>query len=344
MPDRKNDSEMELGVFGRPAGRSLGAAETIALVLSGLWLGACIVFFLVLGGTDPEAPDALRFVMVLLAVALPVAVIWLAASAARSARVMREESGRLQAALTAMRQSFLEAQHAHVLGPRPADLTQKLEEIAEKQKQTESALATFVSSRPRLENRLASPATTAPREISRTDAETGQASLALGTPLEALAAPVEIDDVIRAVNFPENAEDEEGFAALRRALGDRKVASLIQAAQDVLTLLSQDGIYMDDLRPDRARPEIWRQFALGTRGRTIAALGGVRDRSSLALSAGRMRHDPVFRDAVHHFLRRFDEMLTSVEPRMSDEEIARLGDTRTARAFMLLGRVTHTFD
>jgi hypothetical protein len=25
--------------------------------------------------------------------------------------------------------------------------------------------------------------------------------------------------------------------------------------------MSQDGIYMDDLRPDRSRPEVWRRFA-----------------------------------------------------------------------------------
>ena len=46
--------------------------------------------------------------------------------------------------------------------------------------------------------------------------------------------------------------------ALRMALKDRKVAKLVQASQDVLTLLSQEGIYMEDLRPDMARPEIWR--------------------------------------------------------------------------------------
>jgi len=112
----------------------------------------------------------------------------------------------------------------------------------------------------------------------------------------------------------------------------------------VLTLLSQDGIYMDDLRPDLARPDVWRRFAEGERGRAVAGLGGVRDRSSLALTSGRMRQDPIFRDAAHHFLRRFDEVLTTVAPRLSDEEIAHFGSTRTARAFMLLGRVTHTFD
>jgi len=345
MTDEKQGEQLDLGVFTRSPSRMLGASEIIALVLSGLWLVACLVYFVVLGGGSPDAPDALRFIMVLIAVALPVAVIWLAASAARSARVMREESRRVQSSLNAMRKSFAEAQHAHVLGPRPMDLTRKLEEIAEKQRQTENTLATFVSSRPRLENRLAPPQ---PRVIGgsppQVETDTGQASLALGTPPEALAPPVEPEDLIRAINFPENAEDEEGFAALRRALADRKVASLIQAAQDVLTLLSQDGIYMDDLRPDRARPEVWRRFAQGERGRVISALGAIRDRSSLALSAGRMRQDPIFRDAVHHFLRRFDEVLSTVEPNLSDEQLDLFGATRTARAFMLLGRVTHTFD
>jgi hypothetical protein len=131
---------------------------------------------------------------------------------------------------------------------------------------------------------------------------------------------------------------------LRAALKDRAAAQLIQAAQDVLTLLSQDGIYMDDLRPDRARPETWRQFAEGARGREVAALGGVRDRSSLALTAGRMKQDPIFRDAAHHFLRRFDKNFAEFAARATDGEISSLADTRTARAFMLLGRVAGTFD
>jgi len=118
----------------------------------------------------------------------------------------------------------------------------------------------------------------------------------------------------------------------------------VQASQDVLTLLSQDGIYMDDLRPDMARPELWRRFAAGERGRQIAALGGVRDRSSLALAAARMKRDPIFRDAAHHFLRRFDRMFAAFAEMATDAEISELSDTRTARAFMLLGRVAGTFD
>ncbi|MGB1752204.1 MAG: hypothetical protein ACPHHU_05860, partial [Paracoccaceae bacterium] len=156
--------------------------------------------------------------------------------------------------------------------------------------------------------------------------------------------PLSIDDFIRALNFPETADDEEGFAALRRGLKDRETAILIQAAQDVLTLLSQDGIYMDDLRPDMARPDAWRQFAQGERGRKIAALGGIRDRSSLALTNGRMKQDTIFRDTAHHFLRQFDKVFSKFEKRATDADLSAFSDTRSARAFMLVGRVAGTFD
>jgi hypothetical protein len=101
---------------------------------------------------------------------------------------------------------------------------------------------------------------------------------------------------------------------------------------------------MDDLTPDMARPELWRRFAAGERGRAVAALGGVRDRSSLALTAARMKQDPIFRDAAHHFLRLYDRMFTQFAQTASDAEISQMSDTRTARAFMLLGRVAGTFD
>ena len=56
-----------------------------------------------------------------------------------------------------------------------------------------------------------------------------------------------------------------------------------------------------------------------------------------------MRQDPIFRDAAHHFVRRFDSMLQAFEPNATDQEISALSETRTARAFMLLGRVSGVF-
>lgn len=215
--------------------------------------------------------------------------------------------------------------------------------------------ASAPASGPRATGRDADPAFATSRERAQASAQgpqpprTGerreeQPRLALEPRAEDDSPPLAHADLIRALNFPDSEADAPGFAALRRALRDRRARQLVQASQDVLTLLSQDGIYMDDLHPDRARPEIWRRFAQGERGRAVAALGGIRDRSSLALTAARMREDTIFRDAAHHFLRLFDKTLVAFEPEASDEELVALSDTRTARAFMLFGRVTGTFD
>ena len=214
-------------------------------------------------------------------------------------------------------------------------MEKQLQEIAQSAKNTETAVTGFASRRE--VSRLITPRA-APQVPS------DQPALELGTSSEDMSPPLDRVDLIRALNFPNDEHDTDGFAALRRALQDRGARKLVQASQDVLTLLSQDGIYMDDLHPDPVGPDVWRRFASGERGRSIDVLGAVRDRSSLALAAGRMREDTIFRDSVHHFLRRFDQMLVTFEEHATDTDLLALAETRTARSFMLLGRATGTFD
>lgn len=317
----------------------LSGAERIALVLTLVWFALVIGFFLLIPSSGTGF-DALSVTMALVGIFLPVAMIWVAAVTARTAREMRAEAQALKQSVEAMRAAWVAQQSART----GQSVERKLDEIAAAARQAESAIVTFTTRRdaqatqPSADRKaaLATPRTAALGE--------DQPALALGTPAEDLRAPVSVADFIRAMNFPDSAEDREGFRALRRALEDRTMAKLIRAAQDVLNLLAQDGIFMDDLKPDRARPELWRRFAQGERGREVAALGGVRDRSSLALTSGRMRNDTIFRDAAHHFLRQFDKTFSEFEKNATDQEVVDLADTRTARAFMLLGRVTGTFD
>ncbi|MFV0513451.1 MAG: hypothetical protein ACK5MY_07450 [Jhaorihella sp.] len=334
VPGPEKTRPTQLGVYDRPGRQSLTGIEIAALALSLVWLVGAAGFFMLAPGGQQDGVQGSRFLTVMLTIFMPVAMIWVAATAARASRVMREESRRLQTAIDAIRQTQIAQAQRGAAGTEPS-VSRKLDEIAMATKKTETALATFHTSRRETPRPAAAPAGAAGGD---------QGSLELGTPAEALSPPLPTEDFIRALNFPETAEDEEGFAALRRALRDRKAALLIRAAQDVLTLLSQDGIYMDDLRPDMARPEVWRQFAQGGRGRAVAGLGGVRDRTSLALTSARMKQDPIFRDAAHHFLRRFDQTFAEFEAQASDAEISALGETRTARAFMLLGRVAGTFN
>lgn len=343
MSDKRPEPPVDLGIYSRVNLRDgVDPADKIAIAVSGLWVVFCLLFlaFAGLGGGDSLGP--LRFLILILAVILPVALIWIAAIALKSARIVQEESERLQASMDAMRQIYIaQAQMAATtMGP---NVERKIDEIVKGQKRAEDALASFASSRSQPEPSTARPLS---EQRERAAEPTGelQPALALATPPEAAGAPITVEDLISAMNFPETTDDIAGFAALRRALRDPRVSRLIQASQDVLTLLSQDGIYMDDLSPDRARPEVWRRFAGGERGRTIAGLGGIRDRSSLALTSARMRQDSIFRDTSHHFLRTFDKTFSSVAENLSDSEIAAMAETRTARAFMLLGRVAGMFD
>lgn len=337
-PPKGPPTALDLGLYARSdAGPRITAVEIVAFGVSALWIVA--VIFLGFGRSEGEAaPSGLSQLLSILVVVLPLALIWVAAMAARTARALRQEAARLQASIDAMRAAYVEQQQRQSMEMKP-ELAQKLDDLVAAQQAADTRLATFTTLRVvnPAEIRAAVPPVLAEVDLA-------QPQPALGLVQEVEADPISVADFIRALNFPENEHDKEGFRTLRRALEDRATERLIRASQDVLTLLSQDGIYMDDLRPDRSKSEVWRRFAKGERGRTIASLGGIHDRSSLVLAAGRMRKDPVFRDAVHHFLRHFDRTFMEFEKNASDEEISHLADTRTARAFMLLGRVTGTFD
>ncbi|MEM9581242.1 MAG: hypothetical protein AAF891_11195, partial [Pseudomonadota bacterium] len=223
-----------LGIYDKPKATAITNIEIIAVALSVLWLIGAAVFFLTLPAEPvPGETGGLRFIMTMLAIFMPVAMIWVAATAARSSRVMREESQRLQAAIDAIRQAYVAQSQGRNLATEPS-VTRKLDEIAAAQRKTETTLAKFSTKRD----------TSAPVRKSQPAPEadvvaTDQPSLALGTQAIDITPPLDRIDFIRALNFPENADDKDGFDALRKALKDRKASQLIQAAQDVLTLLSQ---------------------------------------------------------------------------------------------------------
>lgn len=313
----------------------MSPTELIALGLSILWLLACGVYFLVLPpaiNTESGGFDSLRFMMTIMALLLPVAMIWIAAVAAQSSRMMRDESRRLQASVDGMRDVVLADRKERNQGGLNPEVEKTLQDIVRMTKHTENAVAQIA----------ARPVTAVLADVSEEEPE-DQPALALGTPAEALNPPLASIDLIRALNFPDSPDDKEGFSALRRTLEHRDPAQLVQASQDMLTLLSQDGIYMDDLQPEPSRAEFWRRFARGERGRAVSSLGAIRDRSSLALTASRMKEDQIFRDSAHHFLRKFDQLLNRFEPDATDNELLALAETRTARAFMLLGRASGVF-
>lgn len=317
-------------------------AVGVALALTLAWL-AMVAGFWLLSPAAEGPSSALSWLMSAVGVILPVALIWMAAAAAEALGALRAEALHLRAEMDRMRPAVRQPEAAAM--PRSAPVDEVIiDDLPPSPEPPRPAATPAPAPAPRS---APMPRTAAPSRAARpaqaVPAAQQQGSLALDLPGEGRAA-LEADQMIRALNFPEGADDAAGIAALRAALADPVAARVVRAAQDVLTLLARDGIFMDDLATDRARPELWRRFATGERGREVSALGGVRDRTTLALVQDLLRSDTIFRDAAHHFLRQYDRALTAFEPEASDAQLVALAETRTARAFMLLGRAAGTFD
>jgi hypothetical protein len=220
-----------------------------------------------------------------------------------------------------------------VAGVRPPDLSRPLADLAAGQARLEAALARLAAP-PALTER-AGPAVAEPRPtpapvVERTPA--GDAAPALGWA-----------ELVRALDFPRDPDDREGFRALKAAQRQPKLGQTLQAAEDVLNLLSQEGIFVDDLALAEVEPSAWRRFIAGVRGAKVGAVGGITDPHALEV-AGRLMHaDAVFRDTALFFLRRFERVLADHARDADDDAIAALARTRSGRAFMILARSNGTF-
>ncbi len=201
-----------------------------------------------------------------------------------------------------------------------------------------------------LEQFAASPAAVSP--ISPADAPRpaagppdAQPKLPLGGGAAAEPAAINWANVAVALDFPKNADDARGFAALRAAVRHRIVSEVLQGAEDILTILSQESLYMEDLTAAPPPLGVWRAYLEGARGREVAAICGVDDEEAEAKVRKRMQSDPIFRDTAMHLIRRYDSMLRRAFAECrSEAELRAVIDNRTGRAFMLIAKVVGSFD
>ncbi|MDO5630572.1 MAG: hypothetical protein Q4G22_01915 [Paracoccus sp. (in: a-proteobacteria)] len=299
--------------------RQRDGALTVGFALSAVWLLMVLVFWLFGPAGDGTASGLARLVSAI-GVVMPLALIWLAVGLARSIATLRAEADDLRARLAQMR-----AAGGDTIRPATAPATPP----------APAATATPAAAAP------VTPAPPPSAALARVrPADTRQTAMRFDAPE---SVPIDTTDLILALNFPDGPDDLRAIDALRAALRDHDTARLIRAAQDVVTLLAEADLYMDSLRPDPAPPELWRRFADGARGSAVAAIGGIHDETALEIASALLKNDEIFRDSAHHFLRHFDLALTRVISGMSDDDIAELAQTRSARAFMLLGRAAHIF-
>lgn len=300
-------------------GAALGSDEavTIGAILTAIWLLMSGAFWLFGPETDGQVSGLMRLASVL-AVALPVALIWMAVALAGAIAALRTEAAELRLRLGQMREA---AVRGGVVMPAAASVPTP-----------RAPVQATAQTAPRPAPAAARPAVATP--------DGRQTAMRFDAPA---SVAVDSDDLIRALNFPEGPDDVETIAALRAALKDHDTSRVIRSAQDVVTLMSENGLYMDSLAPEEPSPDQWRRFAEGVRGDAMRDMAAIHDEDALALTVAMLKGDEIFRDTAHHFLRHFDLMLTRIGGELDDNQLRRLADTRSARAFMLLGRAANVF-
>lgn len=305
-------------------------AVVVGVAVSAVWLILVLVFF-VLAPDDGAMPSGMGLLSVVSIIG-PLALIWLSVGLGRAVIALRSEAADLRAEMDALRAGNTEKHEAMPPHAAPHRRAQPLQPAVAASHKTIAA-----SPRPR-------PATSPrPTPALQGREDNPQAELALEN-ARPMTTEMDSSEVILALNFPDGPDDHAAVRALRQALRDPVASRLIRAAQDVITLLADRGLYMDDLAPEApADPQLWRRFAAGERGPDLSGMGTIRDKASLEIASQMIREDEVFRDVCHHFLRRFDRCATDIVPMLSDDELAALAYTRSARAFMLLARAAGMF-
>lgn len=363
------------------AERELLAALVVSGLWTLLVLGYGAGFFGVFGGlAAPRTPVFLEVGLFVLALILPLLFVWLCAYLVWNTRTVNYDARELHRIIAGIEESLgrhapvtteqlessvVNGTHAAMLQQRDVlddqftALKAEITELSRRQEELSLALAAQDVERSREKHELAALVATSAREITQKVPQTAQrktrkkpvapaqdeqTALPLESPEFLSPDALRWEDLLRALNFPENGEDKAGFEALRKVLPNRAVALLLQAAEDVLSMLAQEGVYMDDLQPLETDPDAWAAFVAGTRGSEVDSVGAVHDEAALALAKGRMKGDTVFRDATLHFLRQFDGFLQEFSTMSEADDIVNLAVTRTGRAFMLMARASGTFD
>ncbi len=321
------------------------AALFIALFLTAIWGGGiALIYFLYPQIVQEISYDQNLSALVSVGLFLPLILIWIAALLSRSLSAMRKETYMVRKSVERMRKS-IDAQGGEDAETRDRWIQSQLMQITELTKQTDNRVSVLTQKYIEQKGNTPEPRdTVALTKKATVIADEAQADLPLPTELKSSDAPITIRELIKALNFPDNAQDTEGFHVLQRAFKDHTTSKLLHLSQDVLTMLSEDGIYTDDLRVEKPNASVWRSFAKGVRGKEVAALGMVRDRTALTLANTRLKSDTVFRETVHGFLTQFDLILREFEETAEDNELLEMGKTRSAIAFMLMGRVSGAFN
>ena len=302
-------------------------AAISALVLSAVWIGACVGVFVVGSPDEPFliAPSALTAAVVW---AAPVILIWLACatiafSVQTNHRLWQLESQIHSVRLVQASNDDIRSQLASGEGLAITEVAHQPEPVAAAEPPTEppaqEEVFDFVEIEP----------------LPRTEQKTGISKVFEEESLEE-AAVISNSLIIRALNFAEDENDVMGIAAVETAAEDEQIAGVLRSSMQVLQTLVDAGISIDHLQQRLAQPDEWRVTMTDSADTDFAELSSISDRHFVLAARRLVRSNPEFEESAKLFRANAVDFLDRFVDNADDDEIAGLLNTRTYRAFLLL--------
>ena len=152
--------------------------------------------------------------------------------------------------------------------------------------------------------------------------------------------PLTWDLILKALNFPEDKNDHLGFLALNTARKNNSISELLRVSEDLLKLIAQDGIYLDDLKIEPPEVKSWLNFLRPDQNHTNIRLNCVGIDREINKLKSRIKSDAIFRDTSLMLMRRFDLLLRDRFETASDNQIFKIAETRSGKAFLIVGKLS----
>lgn len=150
---------------------------------------------------------------------------------------------------------------------------------------------------------------------------------------------IDFPTLLKALNLPEHDDDVEGYKAFKIATKNELLNNVLTQSHAILHRFAEISIYMDNLITDVGPFTEWSQFAESKSTEPNPNLGGAGTQKNVAEITNWLSEDREIYNNAIEFYQKACELLFIIIPTINEMDIVDLANTRTMRAFLLLGRV-----
>lgn len=136
-----------------------------------------------------------------------------------------------------------------------------------------------------------------------------------------------------ALHFPKTAEDERGFGVMEQAYGFEPMVRPLDAAKELLTVLSHMKLYLEDLPDFRVGAAFWGKLIAG---QEPPLSGAEIDADIVARLSSHLKEDSELTRKAEAFHAAFRELLIEVADELTPKTLESLDQTRSGRAYLLI--------